>query len=322
MKLTLTFLGLAAARDLAMGSQSANLVVGDDSMGAGITNHATDDMYNQLSKAPTPAPSGDSDMHDAVHVDPNIVEKGDTDQIDEQTDREAVPTAKPTAFPTKDTSHDFGTDDSKGADNTAGECCADTFCKPVGWVGAGPGADYCNIWKCERTQTSFTEQDFVGTFRKQTRVCSVEQHGSDFCSHTTCTYEESTEAGKKVIMVHSDHREEVGGLHQCGFSQHAAARSANRPGCDCICSGARRQDAADFTRALTGVRVQAADHDETTDGTTWDATHNSNNFYSKHSNNGPYVATTKDQAANTDTYNENDQAYTLGDYVAHKHVDN
>jgi hypothetical protein len=243
MKLTAIFLGLAAARDLAMGSQSANLVVGDDSMGAGITNHATDDMYNQLSTAPTPAPSGDSDMHDAVHVDPNIVEKGDTDQIDEQTGVVGVPTSEPTAFPTKDTSHDFD------GDNTAGECCADTFCKPVGWVGAGPGADYCNIWKCERTQTSFTEQDFVGTFRKQTRVCSVEQHGSDFCSHTTCTYEESTEAGKKVIMVHSDHREEVGGLHQCGFSQHAAARSTNRPGCDCICSGARRQDAADFTRA-------------------------------------------------------------------------
>jgi len=348
MKLTATFIALAAARDLAMGSQSANLVVGDDSMGAGIVDHTTDDMYNQLSKAPTPAPSGDSDMHDATHVDPNIVEKGDTTQIDEQTDREAVPTAKPTAFPTKDTSHDFGTDDSKGADNTADECCAGTFCKPTGWVGAGPGADYCNIWKCERTQSSFTEQDFVGTFRKQTRVCSVEQHGADFCSHTTCTYAIHPDHGKKVIMVHSDHKEEVGGFHQCGFSQHAEARSAGRPGCDCICSGARRQDAADFQRKMSHIaaasRTDGSDttgytyrgvvngHDSTTNfdhpetTSDFDANHNSNNFYSQHTNYNMDDTQGKFSNANANTaggdgttngidtttatqYNENDHQY-------------
>jgi hypothetical protein len=122
--------------------------------------------------------------------------------------------------------------------------------KPVGWVGAGPGADYCNVWKCEAGNTEFTEQDFTGTFRKQARTCSIEEHGDAFCSHTSCTFAGSPQ----VIQVHSDHREEVGGFHKCGFNKHGAEQSDRlRPACDCICHGDRRQDAKGFARTLNEI---------------------------------------------------------------------
>jgi hypothetical protein len=224
--------------------------------------------------------------------------------------------------------------ESKGSVCTSTVAWADgSTTKPVGWVGAGPGADYCNIWKCEIGESEFTEQDFTGTFRKQVRQCSIEEHGDSFCSHTSCTFSGSPE----VIRVHSDHREEVGGFHKCGLSQHALARSADRPACDCICHGARRQDAAGFMRSMNEVRTAAGtsnpgygfrgvygNHDATTDYDTpndFDATHNSNNFYSKHSNNGQYVHTNAAEAARTDTYNQKDQSYR-GQQVAHVHIDN
>lgn len=481
MKLTATFIALAAARDLAMGSQSANLVVGDDSMGAGIVDHTTDDMYNQLSKAPTPAPSGDSDMHDATHVDPNIVETGDTTQIDEQTGLDAVPTAKPTSFPTKiqadkkvSNNWIITKNTGKNADKACyarlsadGDCILDdandnmkyknneectikyigggttlkterfnterstkywydwmkvttpqgqatkydstpgynipqdlyiskgtkfhfktdrsitrqgfklcvphigstctatyknqngktqTFQRPVGWVGAGPGKDYCNMWSCNPTKTTFKKDNH---FNMQKRQCSVEEHGSSFCSHTTCTFSGSP----RVIQVHSDHREEVGGMHKCGFSKHAKARDSERPGCDCICMGDRRQDANGFTRRMHAIsqsfdnsgyksRGVVDDHDATTDASknhnggnsNFDATNNANNFYSQHNNidttdkqrrfanananqNGGDGTTvfTGSRTVATDRaftqYNEGDQGYE-GQRVAHVHIDN
>jgi len=730
MKLSATFLTLAAARDLAMGSQSGNLVNGDESMGAGVTSHA-DDQFNQLSKAPTPAPKVGEAAFKALHYDTTATEAvptnweitsgndctlftdadghcvtdngstlgglkcsrngrwyrynshpagastttscwggrwqaksfttgttygnnhqcsfkytgdatltvqefqietwwdwmkvnsryydssnplassfavsgttnfefrsdswvtkegfkicepestkvvttssaeevGNTDQIDEQDALDNMPTAKPTAFPTKMTDSKTVNDGiaewkvTSGDDchivlSSDGECVQDdkqdnsnygndekctfeyigqggmvtnerfdietwydsltvggmnydnqnpfpksmyispntefkfstdwwvtkkgfklcvpkgrnfgsaceakyrtesgaqmTFKRPVGWVGAGPGKDYCNIWKCDANMDKFTK----GTFKAQKKTCSVEEHPGKFCSHTSCTYEaavataspgwevtngadchasvtngnycihdqpnpnadenyqnnegcafkwagagtvtmenklfdieqnsgctwddltfrgqkycgnnfpssvEITSAdtftfktdfmvtrkgfkfcvkaptGPKVIKVHSDHREEVGGFHKCGFSQHKKARTDGRPACDCVCTGARRQDAADFTRTLASLRAVANTHDGTTDHNSWDTANNANNFYSQHQN---IDATDKQGAfanknANTNSkgdgstqnkkfvsennaytqYNENDQAYA-GQRVAHRHVDN
>jgi hypothetical protein len=92
---------------------------------------------------------------------------------------------------------------------------------------------------------------------------------------------------RMVIQVTSDHRETAGGSHQCGYARHSAAATAGRPACDCTCSGARRQDAAGFTRTLAQSDL------------------NHNNFYSQHSNLN---------------YNENDQAYA-GEKVSHFHQD-
>lgn len=443
--------------------------------------------------------------------------KGNVEQLNEQDPLQAMPTSQPTSFPTKDTeslNHPLG---NFGTMCESSVAWADgTTKRPVGWVGAGPGADYCNVWKCEVGQSAFTEQNFVGTFRKQKRTCSVEEHGTNYCSHTSCQFTASSsssetkicdfesdtcssllenygdnsytydgngnynsngdgfsrwsgetysyetgpdnahkgtghymyteashpnhdtdfylatkakatalefwfhmkeysthmdgaflkveqsadgtagswtvlddvaagaqhdrqdspftlhsatsstpmylrihartgrswgsdiaidsvkmtvlgEGGPRVIKVHSDHREEAGGFHKCGFSKHAAARSADRPACDCICHGARRQDAAGFARTLNEVRTAAGtsnpgygfrgvygNHDATTDYDTpndFDATHNSNNFYSQHSNNGQYVHTDATEAARTDTYNQKDQSYN-GQQVAHVHIDN
>lgn len=332
MKLVSMFLAAAVAREDAMGSQSGNLVVGDDMMGAGITDHA-DDMYNQLSAAPTPAPK------DQEHKDGS--DQGNTDQIDEQTDIAAVPTMKPTSFPTKDDC------------STLGTCCTfGKFQKPVGWVGSGPGAEYCNIWKCASTKNGASSREF-STFKKQTRICSVEEHGQKFCSHTTCTFAKLNKKSARVISVHSDHREEVGGFHQCGFSKHTKASSTKRPACDCICSGVRRQDKKGFTRSLLhfygnkrtfkGKRTVSDNHDATTDSNKFDAKYNTNNFYSQHDNidaddkqskfanenrnknsKGDYTTKgdrfVKDDKAYTQ-YNENDQKYE-GTRVAHVHIEN
>jgi len=285
--------------------------------------------FNQVTRAPSPMPSFDENthdsldeaIHDGLHND-DAFEDGKTEQIKEQDDRDAFPTKFPTQFPTK------VTDDQDGS-----FCTSDVAwnggitTRTVGWVGPGPGDQYCNIWKCEPGADAlgnkdFTEKaegsqtDFRGrpAFKKEKQTCSIHQYKGEVCSHTSCSFDTTEGSGtRKVVMVHSDHREEKGGEHMCGYSKHTE-------GCTCICSGERKQDADNFARPLASARVQAADHDETTDGTDWDKVHNSNNFYSKHSNNGPYVATTKDEAANTDTYSEKDQGYNVGDYVAHRHI--
>merc|ERR1711865_1294154 len=140
---------------------------------------------------------------------------------------------------------------SKGSICTSKTAWSDgSTTKPVGWVGAGPGKNYCNIWKCNPTNKGKANGKFMkGTFAAQVKQCSIEEHGRDFCSHTSCTFGGSP----AVIQVHSDHREEVGGFHKCGFSLHAKARGSKRPGCDCICSGARRQDKLNFARALNDI---------------------------------------------------------------------
>jgi hypothetical protein len=56
---------------------------------------------------------------------------------------------------------------------------------------------------------------------------------------------------RKVIQVRSDHREEIGGKHVCGYSKHSLEKEAK--GCACVCSGARRQDANGFSRSLNEI---------------------------------------------------------------------
>jgi len=154
---------------------------------------------------------------------------------------------------------------SKGSICTSKTAWSDgSTTKPVGWVGAGPGKNYCNIWKCNPTDGGKANRKFTkGTFKAQKKRCSIEEHGRDFCSHTSCTFSRvKTNSGKKtrVIRVHSDHREEVGGYHRCGFSKHAEARGKSRPACDCICHGKRRQDANGFARSLNEIsKVFAVD---------------------------------------------------------------
>jgi len=220
--------------------------------------------------------------------------------------------------------------------------------KPVGWVGAGPGADYCNVWKCEVGNTEFTEQDFTGTFRKQQKTCSVEEHGTKFCSHTSCTFEGSP----RVIKVHSDHREEVGGFHQCGFNQHSAGLSSRvRPACDCVCKGKRRQDKKGFARGLNAIagfisnkiktiknqglrsREVGDNFDATNSKNGFDKRFNSNNFYSQHDNtdrtdlqnnlanaNGNTEGRSAVDTTMATQYNQKDQKYN-GERVAHFHQD-
>jgi hypothetical protein len=211
--------------------------------------------------------------------------------------------------------------------------------KPVGWVGAGPGADYCNVWKCEVGQTEFTEQDFTGTFRKQQKTCSVEEHGTKFCSHTSCTFEGSP----RVIKVHSDHREEVGGFHQCGFNQHSAGQASRvRPACDCVCKGKRRQDKKGFARGLNAIasfiktkknRRVGDNFDATKSKAGFDRQFNSNNFYSQHDNidrtdlqnnlanvNGNSEGRFAVDTTMATQYNQKDQKYN-GERVAHFHQD-
>ena len=52
----------------------------------------------------------------------------------------------------------------------------------------------------------------------------------------------------------------------------------------------------------------------------WDSKYNTNNFYSNHDNNGPYVPTDAAEAPRKDTYSEKDQAYNA-ERLAHLHVD-
>lgn len=341
MKLTFAFVAAVTAanhgieydhHENGMGIQTQDEVVNEQNV---RPDGQIGSNFNQVTRSPTIAPK------DQEHEDGN--NQGDTEQIDEQDDVISQPTVMPTSFPTKIQTTDKGS-----------QCAFYGFKKPVGWVGSGPGKEYCNIWKCEKSTDKFTKG--APLFKKSVRTCSVEEHGSDFCSHTTCTFETNKDSGsKKVIMVHSDHREEVGGRHQCGFSKHAAARGAARPGCDCICSGNRRQDANGFRRNMHEITSQYSgkgikhdarsvdmDHDETTNGNNWDAQHNSNNFYSQHNNINRYDNPQHfaNENANLDggdgttsgikthlqqfkatQQNQKDQAY-FGANVAHLHIDN
>merc|ERR1712166_180759 len=56
---------------------------------------------------------------------------------------------------------------------------------------------------------------------------------------------------RKVIQVRSDHREEIGGKHVCGYSKHSLEKEAK--GCACVCAGNRRQDANGFARSLNEI---------------------------------------------------------------------
>jgi hypothetical protein len=195
---------------------------------------------------------------------------GNTDQIDAQGDLTEMPTAFPTNYPTKTNFPTSG----------RGSNCVDgDFVKPIGWVGAGNGNQFCNIWKCDQKGDG-------AAFTKQAKTCSIEEHGSSFCSHTSCEFKTNTESGNvKVINVRSDHRETVGGYHKCGFARHAMqggfqdnesgahldtdnkGGNVNRPACDCICFGMdsnevpaalrltapRRQDVSGFERTLNEI---------------------------------------------------------------------
>jgi len=211
-----------------------------------------------------------------------------------QTDREAAPTARPTAFPTKDTAsaEGFGT---TCTDATTG------FSKPVGWVGPGPAQYYCNVWKFDVAASTFAKSEGIGaSFKGSQRVCSIEERSEKFCSHVTCERVEVIQNGESrmVIQVTSDHKETKGGNHKCGYARHSAASSAGRPACDCVCDGARAQDAAGFARTLSEITK-----DLTITPVSIDTRNNANNLHSKHSNLD---------------YNENDHTYA-GEEIGHHH---
>lgn len=287
---------------------------------------------NQVTRHPTPAPTSESDAFDNIQASaPPTVASGNTDQIDEQDALDTMPTVMPTSFPTKDQS------DTDGKGTT---CCEGTFCRPVGWVGAGAGDQFCNVWKCNPNQSEFsegTDANNNGHFSKQVRTCSVEEHNNyNFCSHTTCSFAANDySGGKMVINVHSDHREETGGNHMCGYAKHSmanndngaagiyaqemgshitadtkGAQSATRPSCDCVCFGARRQDADNFARVLNQARVmpgnQAGTDETTNNNHAYDTANNGNNLYSKHSNADVYAATGNNNAQSFSGSNKGD----------------
>merc|ERR1712054_75554 len=322
---------------------------------------------NQVTRVPTarptkiPSATSEHVQFEKLHDSATAPNKGNTNQIDAQTGVVDMPTMSPTHYPTKDRSD---TDD----ENSKGTVCSDgTFIKPVGWVGAGPGDQFCNVWKCNPGKTEFTKgnhADNQGHFSKQVRACNIKDRETsvNYCSHTTCSFSAiSSSNATNVIKVRSDHREMVGGYHKCGLAHHGMQGGyldnnemgshldstdhspAGRPACDCICYGmddtgvdaygnphvpenlrlsaSRRQDVAGFERALNTTRVVPDDHEPTNSSGTYDTAYNSNNFYSKHSNNGAYTTSTiaSSLQGQATTYSENDHTYA-GQRVAHKHV--
>merc|ERR1712072_1362882 len=310
--------------------------------GQKVVNKNPCSNFIQLTSAPTPSPSDDKVIHKELSKNSHT-DDSKPDEIDEQNLDDAMPTKQPTAFPTKMTHNQKGS-----------KCCAETekgeFCKYVGWVGAGPGKDYCNVWKCEVGDS---------TFSMTKKYCSVRDFNDKitFCSHTTCTFVESEEAGtykvgdetitRKVIQVRSDHREEEGGHHTCGFSKKKKPhRREKRPACDCVCEGDRRQDAAGFEREINEFHTVGKKpkqplvkvgknkkgrnqnqnnkgHDATTNLKSmkaWDEKFNTNNFYSSHKNTKTKEPT-KQQAkkGKVTQYSEKDQSYIGGRTVAHPH---
>merc|ERR1712070_1298873 len=195
-----------------------------------------------------------------------------------------MPTMSPTHYPTKvqQDPNNIGSTCKYDYTNKAGN--AVTFERPVGWVGAGPGKDFCNIWKCEKApsgqdSTDFSKGTAVAHFKKQVRKCNIQDRETSvsFCSHTTCSFEAiSLSDDTNVIKVRSDHREEVGGYHKCGLAEHgmqgghqdnemgshlndAAHGFSNpdaRPACDCICY-AMDDTGLTPTATLTFLRIFA-----------------------------------------------------------------
>jgi len=209
---------------------------------------------NQTTRYPTPAPTAKHDAFNNMH-NGSLASTGNTTVIDEQVDTAEkisnMPTKQPTAFPTKDQSD---------ADGKGTECTDGDFTRPVGWVGAGPGNQYCNVWKCNPGKTTFskgTDADNQGHFSKQVRRCHIQDNEDsvNFCSHTTCSFAAiNLTVPTNVIKVRSDHRETVGGYHKCGLAQHGMQGGHQnnsmgehldntdhspdgRPACDCICYG-------------------------------------------------------------------------------------
>merc|ERR1740138_343583 len=136
MKFSAAIIALAAA---AGGEAGAGIE--DYHATRGIVNRANlnqdgkiQSHFNQITISPAPGTA--SEEFDGTHKDAD--KEGDIDEQTSQTDRVHQPTAQPTAFPTKDQSSAMGS-----------TCSFGDFVKPVGWVGAGPGKYYCNVWKCE-----------------------------------------------------------------------------------------------------------------------------------------------------------------------------
>jgi len=138
------------------------------------------ELFVQKTAQPTTQPT--TGFEDYKNPD----KQGSLDAQIDQTDRVHQPTARPTAFPTKDTASAMGSACTFNEGSIS-------FTKPVGWVGAGPAQYYCNVWKCEQSQTSFT-------FKKAMKKCSVEEYGTNFCSHTTCqAVQTDTELKRSVV---------------------------------------------------------------------------------------------------------------------------
>jgi hypothetical protein len=253
-----------------------------------------------------------------------------------------MPTQFPTTFPTKAADQDVACVSSVAFHDG-------TYTRKMGWAGAGPGANYCNLWRCVRDTYGLHQ----GIFKKTSRVCGIDakSHKGQFCSHTTCEFNSNaaTPYGKKVVTVKHDHKERHGGRHHCIYGKDpntgARAPSAEESfihidDCACLCFGARRQDAPGFTRQMHQLKkadnplslsddryvekrmVDRFDLETTLQNSVeFDAKHNKVHHYSQHSHTTSTEAN-PDGLSRDDTvvtqYNENDQSYD-GKLVAHYH---
>jgi hypothetical protein len=248
-------------------------------------------------------------------------------------------TPSPTSFPTK-TGQEVG-EDQDGSYCTSSVAFPDgKFTRNVGWVGAGPGSDYCNVWKCDVGETGFTVPGASGVFKKQVRVCSVDEHKSKgkYCTHVKCTFSHTaTSSGKKLVSVKHDHKEKYGGSHLCSYSKNPHTGQSGVTGhiddCACLCYGDRRQDKDGFARKIKEVSsifdisdsrvVDDDNHDPTvTAPTAFDrAGNNPNNFFSEHSNTKgePKPNGLSRDDTTVSQYNEKDHTYA-GQKVGHYHI--
>jgi len=242
---------------------------------------------------------------------------------------DSMPSNTPTQFPTKVNDNEYGSFCTSTVAFPDGK-----YTKNVGWVGAGPGSDYCNVWKCEVGQTTFSD----GIFKKQARVCSIDahKHKGNYCSHIKCKYAKTPTSSGKVLTVDHDHKEKHGGSHTCVYSTNPHTNQSGKPAhllddCACLCYGDRRQDKKGFKREINDISSQFTvsdsrfvdqNHESTAHATTnfEQSGQNLNNFYSKHTNidgeKNPEGLSRKDDFVSQ--YNENDHAYN-GQLLAHYH---
>jgi len=323
--------GLASQRDLPTSHPCLPVEGKPDGWGCGTSSHHASKKvnkknlrshFNEITHFPTTAPTMGFDDH----VDATTHGEAATFA---PTKYDSMPSNTPTQFPTKVNDNEYGSFCTSTVAFPDGK-----YTKNVGWVGAGPGSDYCNVWKCEVGQTTFSD----GIFKKQARVCSIDahKHKGNYCSHIKCKYAKTPTSSGKVLTVDHDHKEKHGGSHTCVYSTNPHTNQSGKPAhllddCACLCYGDRRQDKKGFKREINDISSQFTvsdsrfvdqNHESTAHATTnfEQSGQNLNNFYSKHTNidgeKNPEGLSRKDDFVSQ--YNENDHAYN-GQLLAHYH---